>query len=191
MSLAEERPRTGPAPRIAPERAREVAIETAPKGRTALVWSGTDLPGVQSGDVLPARWYKETLEAVGAVPVRLPLQRIEPVDPGAELLGVRDRGGRAAALLAQRRVGDPVRLAGAVVPGGDQPVELLAQLAELAVGGARFGVRRTGGAAGHLLGGERHQSHADAGRATRPRAGGADRGGAGRPHRGARGAGGR
>ena len=42
--------------------AREVAIETAPKGRTALVWSGTDLPGVQSGDVLPARWYKETLE---------------------------------------------------------------------------------------------------------------------------------
>jgi beta-galactosidase len=41
---------------------REVAVETAPGGRTAIRWSSADLPGVAAGDVLPARWYKETLE---------------------------------------------------------------------------------------------------------------------------------
>ena len=46
--------------------AREVAIETAPGGRTSLRSSGKGLPGLAAGAVLPARWYKETLEAVGA-----------------------------------------------------------------------------------------------------------------------------
>jgi beta-galactosidase len=46
--------------------AREAAIETAPGGRTAIRWRGTDLPGVSPGTVLPARWYKETLEPVSA-----------------------------------------------------------------------------------------------------------------------------
>ena len=57
-----------------------------------------------------------------------------PVDPRVQLVGGRDRRRRPAALLAQRRVGDAVRLAGAVVPGGDQPVELAAQHRELLVG---------------------------------------------------------
>jgi beta-galactosidase len=42
--------------------AREVAVETAQNGRTALVWSSADLPGISPGDRLPARWYRETLE---------------------------------------------------------------------------------------------------------------------------------
>jgi beta-galactosidase len=45
--------------------AREVAIESAPGGRTSIRWSGTGLPGIAAGDVLPARWYKETLEPIG------------------------------------------------------------------------------------------------------------------------------
>lgn len=41
---------------------REIAIETAPGGRTSIRWTSADLPGVNAGDTLPARWYKETLE---------------------------------------------------------------------------------------------------------------------------------
>jgi beta-galactosidase len=46
--------------------AREVAIETAPNGRTVIQWAGSDLPGVGEGDRLPGRWYKETLEPLSA-----------------------------------------------------------------------------------------------------------------------------
>lgn len=44
--------------------AREVAVQTAPGGRTQLTWTGlpTDLPGLPAGTTLPARWYEETLE---------------------------------------------------------------------------------------------------------------------------------
>jgi beta-galactosidase len=45
--------------------ARETAIETAPGGRTAIRWTGDDIPGFAAGTVLPARWYKETLEPAG------------------------------------------------------------------------------------------------------------------------------
>ena len=45
--------------------AREAAIETPTGGRTTIRWTGGDLPGLDAGDVLPARWYKETLEPVG------------------------------------------------------------------------------------------------------------------------------
>jgi beta-galactosidase len=46
--------------------AREVAIETPTGGRTSIRWASSDLPGVSAGDVLPARWYKETLEPIGS-----------------------------------------------------------------------------------------------------------------------------
>jgi hypothetical protein len=46
--------------------ARETAIETAPGGRTSIRWGSDDLPGFASGTVLPARWYKETLEPTSA-----------------------------------------------------------------------------------------------------------------------------
>lgn len=42
--------------------ARESAIETAPNGRTKIRWNSADLPGLAAGALLPARWYKETLE---------------------------------------------------------------------------------------------------------------------------------
>ncbi|MGH9373397.1 MAG: beta-galactosidase, partial [Vicinamibacterales bacterium] len=45
---------------------RERAIETAPGGRTKIVWTSADLPGVNARDVLPGRWYKETLEPLAA-----------------------------------------------------------------------------------------------------------------------------
>jgi beta-galactosidase GanA len=45
---------------------RETAIETAPGGRTTLRWTGSGLPGLAAGAVLPARWYKETLEPMTA-----------------------------------------------------------------------------------------------------------------------------
>lgn len=44
--------------------ARETAVQTASGGKTQLTWTGmaTDLPGLAPGDILPARWYEETLE---------------------------------------------------------------------------------------------------------------------------------
>ena len=44
---------------------REVAVETAPKGRTALRWATDAVPGIAPGDLLPGRWYVETLEPAG------------------------------------------------------------------------------------------------------------------------------
>jgi beta-galactosidase len=63
--------------------AREVAIETAPNGRTTIEWSSADLPGVNAGDRLPARWYKETLE---------------PSSPQARVVGRFDDGAPAAVM---------------------------------------------------------------------------------------------
>jgi hypothetical protein len=42
--------------------AKEVAVETAPGGRTTLRWTSDVLPGLAKGAVLPGRWYKEVLE---------------------------------------------------------------------------------------------------------------------------------
>ena len=65
--------------------ARETAIETAPGGRTTIRWSGDDLPGFPSGTALPARWYKETLEAAA---------------PGARIVARFDDGAAAAVMSA-------------------------------------------------------------------------------------------
>jgi beta-galactosidase len=45
---------------------REAAIQTGAEGRTTLQWNSNDIPGISNGDLLPARWYKETLEPTGA-----------------------------------------------------------------------------------------------------------------------------
>lgn len=63
--------------------ARETAIETASNGRTSIRWNSADLPGVNAGDQIPARWYKETLE---------------PIVPGARVVGTFDDGAAAAVL---------------------------------------------------------------------------------------------
>ena len=41
---------------------REIDVQTAERGRTALRWSDTAWPGMSAGEQLPARWYEETLE---------------------------------------------------------------------------------------------------------------------------------
>ncbi|MBP1606512.1 MAG: Beta-galactosidase [Acidobacteria bacterium] len=45
--------------------AREVAVQTAPGGRTELTWTSADIPGFGAGTVLRGRWYEETLEPIG------------------------------------------------------------------------------------------------------------------------------
>ena len=62
---------------------REVAIETAPGGRTKIRWTGADLAGFETGSVLPARWYKETLE---------------PLSPGARIVAQFEDGAPAAVM---------------------------------------------------------------------------------------------
>lgn len=61
--------------------AREIAVETAPNGRTTIQWTGSELPGMRPGDRLPARWYKETLE---------------PLSESARVVAQFDDGGAAA-----------------------------------------------------------------------------------------------
>ena len=63
--------------------AREVAVETAANGRTSILLMGTDLPGMKTGDRLPARWYKETLE---------------PLSPSARVIAHFEDGGAAAVM---------------------------------------------------------------------------------------------
>jgi beta-galactosidase len=41
---------------------RETAIQTGERGRTALRWADSEIPGLRAGEALPARWYEETLE---------------------------------------------------------------------------------------------------------------------------------
>jgi beta-galactosidase len=45
--------------------ARETAVETAPQGRSEIVWDSNMLRGLERGARLPARWYKENLEPLG------------------------------------------------------------------------------------------------------------------------------
>jgi beta-galactosidase len=61
--------------------AREVAVETAPGGRTTIRWTSDLLPGLTSGAVLPGRWYKEVLE---------------PTSPAARTVAVYEDGSPAA-----------------------------------------------------------------------------------------------
>jgi beta-galactosidase len=71
---------------------RESAIQTGAGGRTTLRWSDSSIPGVTAGDVLPARWYEETLE---------------PLSPGARVVAQfagpegKDPETGAAAVLAE------------------------------------------------------------------------------------------
>jgi beta-galactosidase len=41
---------------------RETAVQTGNKGVTKLRWMAGEIPGMKDGDMLPARWYEETLE---------------------------------------------------------------------------------------------------------------------------------
>jgi beta-galactosidase len=45
--------------------ARETAVETAPQGKTEIVWDSQMLAGLERGARLPARWYQENLEPLG------------------------------------------------------------------------------------------------------------------------------
>jgi beta-galactosidase len=44
---------------------RETAVQTGADGRTVLRWESRDIPGIEPGHLLPAKWYEESLEPVG------------------------------------------------------------------------------------------------------------------------------
>ena len=73
---------------------REAAIETAPGGRTTIRWNSADIPGLAAGEVLPARWYKETLE---------------PLSPAARVVA-QFEDGSAAAVMARYGEGGTLML---------------------------------------------------------------------------------
>ncbi len=64
---------------------REVAVETAPGGRTTLRSTSDALPGLAQGSVLPGRWYKEVLE---------------PTSPAARVVAEFEDGAPAAVMSA-------------------------------------------------------------------------------------------
>jgi beta-galactosidase len=65
--------------------AREVAVETAPNGKTSIAWRGADPSGLQPGIRLRARWYEE---------------RLEPTSPSARIVATFDDGRPAAVMSA-------------------------------------------------------------------------------------------
>ncbi len=73
--------------------ARETAIQTGTGGRTELVWTGTEIPGIQPGDRLPARWYEETLEPIG------PQARVVAELAGGAAAAVQSRYGKGKTLM--------------------------------------------------------------------------------------------
>jgi len=46
--------------------ARELAVETVQGKAAQMRWTGDDIPGIVPGSMLAGRWYRETLEPVGA-----------------------------------------------------------------------------------------------------------------------------
>ena len=44
---------------------REEQVQTGKEGRTELKWEGDVIPGLKPGEMIPARWYEETLALVG------------------------------------------------------------------------------------------------------------------------------
>ena len=64
-------------------RRRQGAPSRGPERPHVLVWSSGDLPGVNKGDQLPGRWYKETLE---------------PTSPTARIVGHFEDGSAAAVM---------------------------------------------------------------------------------------------
>src|SRR5690606_18163107 len=58
-------------------------IETAPRGQASIRFSGGVIPGVQDGDLLPTRWFKETLE---------------PLSPNARIVAHFEDGAAAAVM---------------------------------------------------------------------------------------------
>jgi len=43
---------------------RETAVQVGAGGKTELRWTASEIPGIQPGDILPGRWFEETLEPV-------------------------------------------------------------------------------------------------------------------------------
>jgi beta-galactosidase len=60
---------------------RETAVQTGAGGKTTLRWTTTDFPGLSEGDVLPAKWYEESLEPLG--PQARVVARFASGDPAA------------------------------------------------------------------------------------------------------------
>jgi hypothetical protein len=44
---------------------REEHVQTGQGGRTELRWATDSIPGIKAGEMIPARWYEETLAPVG------------------------------------------------------------------------------------------------------------------------------
>ena len=112
---------------------RETDVQTGAKGRTSLRWTApADIPGLKAGDMIPARWYEETLE---------------PLSRDARVVA-QFADGRAAAVMSRYGKGRTLML-GSYVSAAYQSspsaeaAQLFAGLAEWA--GARAPVVASGG----------------------------------------------
>lgn len=72
---------------------REVAIQTAAKGRTLLRWDATTFPGLKPGDELPGIWYEESLEPLS------PSARVVARFPNGDPAAVASTFGRGKTLM--------------------------------------------------------------------------------------------
>ena len=84
--------------------ARETDVQTVEKGKAALL-AGEGLPGLKPGDVLPGRWYEESLEPL--TPGARVVARFAERRAGRGRVGIRQRQGPGARLVRERGLRQP------------------------------------------------------------------------------------
>jgi len=113
---------------------READVQTGKAGRTTLKWTSSEIPGFAAGELLPARWFEETLAPLG------PQAHVAAAFPG----------GAAAAVISTYGMGKTLMLGsyiGAAYETHREPAAAHFYAALLAWAGVQPPVRVTGATA--------------------------------------------
>ena len=78
---------------------RETDVQTGQAGRTTLKWKSSEIPGFAAGEMLPARWFEETLEPLG------PKANVAATFPGGAAAAVISTYGKGKTLMLGSYVG--------------------------------------------------------------------------------------
>lgn len=78
---------------------RETAVQLGANGRTSLRWATEEMPGIKAGDIIPARWFEETLSPLGSQ------AHVVAEFPNGQAAAVMSRHGKGKTLMLGSYVG--------------------------------------------------------------------------------------